>query len=91
LQFQHLVVRQFLLQRQLGVGSGRRLAHQRVGRDSLKVDWVPSSALFWGCAALILTYRAYVSEVFRSGIESVHPSQRSAARSLGLSHAQTMR
>lgn len=61
------------------------------GMPSLKVAWVPSSALFWGCAALILTYGAYVSEVFRSGIESVHPSQRSAARSLGLSHAQTMR
>ncbi|MFB9310481.1 polar amino acid transport system permease protein [Agromyces hippuratus] len=44
-----------------------------------------------GTIALILTYSAYVSEVFRSGIEAVHPSQRLAARSLGLSHAQTMR
>ena len=40
---------------------------------------------FWGTIALILTYSAYVSEVFRAGIESVHPSQRLAARSLGLS------
>ena len=42
-----------------------------------------------GTIALILTYSAYVSEVFRAGIESVHPSQRLAARSLGLSHGQT--
>ena len=46
---------------------------------------------FWGTIALILTYSAYVSEVFRAGIEAVHPSQRLAARSLGLSHGQTMR
>ena len=48
-------------------------------------------AAFWGTIALILTYSAYVAEVFRAGIESVHPSQRLAARSLGLSHAQAMR
>lgn len=46
---------------------------------------------FWGTVALTLTYSAYVSEVFRAGIEAVHPSQRHAARSLGLSHAKTMR
>ena len=45
----------------------------------------------WGTVALILTYSAYVSEVFRAGLESVHPSQRLAARSLGLSHAQSLR
>lgn len=61
------------------------------GMPSLRVAWLPSSALFWGCVALILTYSAYVAEVFRAGIESVHPSQRAAARSLGLTHAQTMR
>ncbi|WP_241843263.1 amino acid ABC transporter permease [Agromyces albus] len=48
-------------------------------------------AAFWGTIALILTYSAYVSEVFRAGIEAVHPSQRLAARSLGLSHGQAMR
>ncbi|NQX12783.1 amino acid ABC transporter permease [Microbacteriaceae bacterium VKM Ac-2855] len=47
-------------------------------------------AEFWGTIALILTYSAYVSEVFRAGIEAVHPSQRLAARSLGLSHARTL-
>lgn len=51
----------------------------------------PLPAAVWGTIALVLTYSAYVSEVFRAGIEAVHPSQRLAARSLGLSHGQTMR
>jgi polar amino acid transport system permease protein len=46
---------------------------------------------FWGTIALILTYSAYVSEVLRAGMEAVNPSQRLAARSLGLTHAQTLR
>jgi len=50
---------------------------------------IPSAVL--GTVALVLTYSAYVSEVFRAGIEAVHPSQRLAARSLGLSHGKTMR
>lgn len=50
---------------------------------------IPAEVL--GTIALILVYSAYVSEVFRAGIESVHPSQRLAARALGLSHAKTMR
>lgn len=41
--------------------------------------------------ALTLVYGAFVSEVYRAGIESVHPSQTAAARSLGLSYVQTMR
>jgi polar amino acid transport system permease protein len=45
--------------------------------------------LFWGGVALVWTYSAYVSEVFRAGIESVHESQRAGARSLGLSTRQT--
>jgi polar amino acid transport system permease protein len=44
-----------------------------------------------GTAALTLTYSAYVAEVFRAGIESIHPSQRLAARSLGLSYSKSMR
>ena len=44
-----------------------------------------------GTVALIITYTSYVSEVLRAGLESVHPSQRYAARSLGLTHGQTMR
>ncbi len=50
---------------------------------------IPSAVL--GTIALILTYSAYVSEVFRAGIEAVHPSQRLAARSLGLNHGQSLR
>ena len=47
--------------------------------------------LLGSCVALVLCYSAYVAEVFRAGIESVHESQRAAARSLGLSQSQTMR
>ncbi len=50
-----------------------------------------NSPLLWGSVALILAYSAYVAEVFRSGIEGVHESQRAGARSLGLSSSQTMR
>mgnify|MGYP002654273271 CR=1 FL=1 len=50
---------------------------------------IPAEVL--GTIALTLTYSAYVSEVFRAGIESVHSSQRLAARSLGLSNSQSMR
>ena len=50
---------------------------------------IPTELL--GVVALILTYSAYVAEVFRAGIESIHPSQRLAARSLGLSYSQSMR
>ncbi|WRS29504.1 amino acid ABC transporter permease [Actinomycetaceae bacterium MB13-C1-2] len=46
---------------------------------------------FWGTIALILCYSAYVSEVLRAGIEAIHPSQRMAARSLGLTYYQTLR
>jgi len=48
-------------------------------------------AVVYGGVALTLTYSSYVAEVLRAGIESVHPSQRMAARSLGLSIAQTLR
>lgn len=50
-----------------------------------------NSPYIWGSLALILVYAAYVAEVIRSGIESIHKSQRSAALSLGLSSGDTMR
>ena len=50
-----------------------------------------TSPLVFGIVALTLVYSAYVSEVYRAGIDSVHPSQGMAARSLGLSHFQTLR
>jgi polar amino acid transport system permease protein len=61
------------------------------GVTALQLPGVPVSPLFWGTVALVLVYSAYVSEVYRAGIESVHPSQEAAARSLGLSRFQTLR
>ena len=61
------------------------------GLPALRLQGVPTDAAVLGTIALVLVYSAYVSEVFRAGIESVHPSQRAAARSLGLTHRQTMR
>jgi polar amino acid transport system permease protein len=46
---------------------------------------------FWAVVALVLSYSAYTAEVYRSGIDSVHESQRSAARALGLTQWQSMR
>jgi polar amino acid transport system permease protein len=45
----------------------------------------------WGTIAITLCYSAYVAEVLRAGMEAVHPSQRIASRSLGLSHSETLR
>lgn len=50
-----------------------------------------NSPYLWGTVALVLTYSAYVAEVIRTGIESIHASQRAAAQSLGLSDSDTMR
>ncbi|WP_328326785.1 amino acid ABC transporter permease [Kribbella sp. NBC_00382] len=61
------------------------------GVPALQLRGLPNQAVIWGGAALVLTYSSYVAEVFRAGIESIHPSQRAAARSLGLSHRQTLR
>lgn len=61
------------------------------GMPGLRIDWLPTSPVFWGITACILTSSAYTAEIFRAGIESVHPSQRSAARSLGLTNSQTFR
>jgi polar amino acid transport system permease protein len=61
------------------------------GVPGLRLQGVPTSATVLGGVALTLSYSAYVAEVFRAGIESVHPSQRAAARSLGLSGPATLR
>jgi polar amino acid transport system permease protein len=61
------------------------------GVPGLRLQGVPSDPVILGAIALTLTYSAYVAEVLRAGIESVHPSQRAAARSLGLSSTQTLR
>ncbi len=61
------------------------------GAPVLGISGVPRSTFFWAVVALVLIYTAYVSEVYRAGIESVHPSQEAAARSLGLSRGQSLR
>ncbi|HZT84023.1 MAG TPA: amino acid ABC transporter permease [Gaiellaceae bacterium] len=61
------------------------------GAPALQVSGVPTSTTLWGIVALVLVYSAYVSEVYRAGIDSVHPSQEAAARSLGLTRGQTLR
>jgi polar amino acid transport system permease protein len=50
-----------------------------------------NSPYIWGSLAIILSYSAYMAEVYRTGIESIHDSQRSAAKSLGLSQSDIMR
>jgi polar amino acid transport system permease protein len=61
------------------------------GAPALGLGYIPKSVIFWGIVSLVLIYSAYVSEVYRAGIDSIHPSQEAAARSLGLSRAQTLR
>ena len=61
------------------------------GGPALDLAGLPRDAVYWACAALVLSYSAYVAEVFRAGIESVHPSQRLAGRALGLSYGQNLR
>jgi polar amino acid transport system permease protein len=60
------------------------------GIPALQLPGVPTSALFWGMAALVISYSAYTAEVYRAGIESVHESQRMSARALGLTQGQAL-
>ncbi|HEU4674321.1 MAG TPA: amino acid ABC transporter permease [Candidatus Limnocylindrales bacterium] len=61
------------------------------GIPTLDLPGMPTEPFVYAVAALALVYSAYVSEVYRAGIESVHPSQEAAARSLGLTRFQAMR
>jgi polar amino acid transport system permease protein len=61
------------------------------GIPTLGLAGVPTSEFFWATVALVLVYSAYVAEVYRAGIESVHPSQEAAARSLGLNRFHALR
>ena len=61
------------------------------GMPALQLQGLPTSAYLWAGVALTLSYGAYVAEVFRSGIESIHPSQVASASALGLSRGQAMR
>ena len=61
------------------------------GVPALRLQGVTNSLMWLGVTALVLSYGAYVAEVFRAGIESVHPSQLASAEALGLSSSQSMR
>jgi polar amino acid transport system permease protein len=62
------------------------------GMTAAEIKQYTRIPLNWYCIlALTLTYGAYVAEVYRAGIESIHPSQWAASRSLGLSYLQTLR
>jgi polar amino acid transport system permease protein len=61
------------------------------GVPGLNLTGIPTDPVFWGVVSLVLVYSAYVSEVYRAGIESIHPSQEAAARSLGLTRGQALR
>lgn len=61
------------------------------GVPALQLKGITSNVLILGTIAVVITYSAYVAEVIRSGILSVHPSQKAAARTLGLNNWQTLR
>jgi polar amino acid transport system permease protein len=61
------------------------------GVPALELSGVPTDPVVLGCAALALSYSAYVAEVYRAGIRSVHPSQRAAALAIGLTGGQALR
>jgi polar amino acid transport system permease protein len=61
------------------------------GIPGLGIAGIPVDPFVWAVVALTLLYSAYVSEVYRAGIESIHPSQEAAARSLGLTRSQALR
>jgi polar amino acid transport system permease protein len=61
------------------------------GIPALQLQGVTNDTFWLGLGALVLSYGAYVAEVFRAGIDSIHPSQVASADALGLSHGQAMR
>ncbi|MFF9853049.1 amino acid ABC transporter permease [Streptomyces litmocidini] len=61
------------------------------GLPALQLQGTPSDPWVLGVIALVLSYAAYVGEVLRAGLNSVHPAQRNAARALGLNERQTLR
>jgi polar amino acid transport system permease protein len=63
-----------------------------LGLPALRLDFISDRSVFtYGVISLVLVYSAYVAEVYRAGIDSVHPSQAAGARSLGLTQFQSMR
>ncbi|MBF4161108.1 ABC transporter permease subunit [Nocardioides sp. CBS4Y-1] len=61
------------------------------GVPALQLQGLTNDRIFWAGVALVISYSAYVAEVFRAGIDSVHPSQVASAQALGLGHVRTLR
>jgi len=61
------------------------------GIPALELSGLPTDPVVLGAAALALSYTAYVAEVYRAGLDSVHPSQRAAALAVGLTGRQALR
>ena len=61
------------------------------GVPALRIPGVTNDVFMLGLITLVILWSAYVAEVYRAGIEAIHPSQDAAARSLGLSRAQGLR
>ena len=61
------------------------------GVPALRLQGLTDDRYFWAGVALVLSYGAYVAEVYRAGIDSIHPSQVASAEALALSRAQTLR
>ncbi len=61
------------------------------GLPALRLQGVPTNLFWLAVIALTLSYGAYVTEVIRAGVNSVHPSQWASGRSLGLTYGQTLR
>jgi polar amino acid transport system permease protein len=61
-----------------------------IGLPALELQGLTTNTMWLGTGALVASYGAYVSEVFRAGIESIHPSQLASADTLGLSRWQSM-
>ena len=73
------------------VGFGIPALANSTAEGSSSLSWLPTEPVVLGAIALTLSYGAYVSEVYRAGLRSVHPGQRDAALAVGLTERQAMR
>jgi polar amino acid transport system permease protein len=73
------------------VGFGVPALAQGEEGGSQPLDWLPTEPVVLGGFALALCYSAYVAEVYRAGINSIHPGQRDAALAVGLTERQALR
>jgi polar amino acid transport system permease protein len=73
------------------VGFGIPALANSGAEGSSSLSWLPTEPVVLGAIALTLSYGAYVSEVYRAGLRSVHPGQRDAALAVGLTERQAMR